>query len=163
MSILLCHLCNHVYPLTRLRERTKICGDAFEFIAWQGDGRCVLGVWNTKVFLVDVHQLDVVLADPVALGALKGEVDNIWRILGLHGQNVLALRTFQDLGEGGEIDSEGNVSIAAEGRKGLGLEHHRHERDVRVVHGLERDAGVIAVEVAVLHEIFDGIDDLRWR
>ena len=29
-----------------------------------------------------------------------------------------------------------------------------------VVHGLECDAGVIAVEVAVLHEIFDGIDDL---
>ena len=29
-----------------------------------------------------------------------------------------------------------------------------------VVHGLEGDAGVIAVEVAVLDEIFDGVDDL---
>lgn len=29
-----------------------------------------------------------------------------------------------------------------------------------IVHGLQRDAGVIAVEVAILHEIFDGIDDL---
>jgi hypothetical protein len=31
---------------------------------------------------------------------------------------------------------------------------------VGVVHGLERNAGVIAVEVAVLHEVLDGIDDL---
>ena len=31
---------------------------------------------------------------------------------------------------------------------------------MRVVHSLERDTGVIAGEVAVLYEIFDGIDDL---
>ena len=29
-----------------------------------------------------------------------------------------------------------------------------------VVHSLESDAGVIAVEVAVLYEVFDGVDDL---
>ena len=29
-----------------------------------------------------------------------------------------------------------------------------------VIHGLEGDAGVIAVEIAVLHEVLDGIDDL---
>jgi hypothetical protein len=29
-----------------------------------------------------------------------------------------------------------------------------------VVHGLERNAGVIAVEVAVLDEVLDGVDDL---
>jgi hypothetical protein len=31
---------------------------------------------------------------------------------------------------------------------------------VGVVHGLERDTGVIAIEVAVLHEVLDGVDDL---
>ena len=29
-----------------------------------------------------------------------------------------------------------------------------------VVHGLKGDAGVIAVEVAVLDEVLDGVDDL---
>lgn len=29
-----------------------------------------------------------------------------------------------------------------------------------VVHGLERDAGVIAVEVAILNQVFDGVDHL---
>jgi hypothetical protein len=32
---------------------------------------------------------------------------------------------------------------------------------VRVVHGLEGNAGVIAVEVAVLDEVLDRIDDLE--
>lgn len=32
---------------------------------------------------------------------------------------------------------------------------------MRVVHSLEGNAGVIAVEVAVLYKVFDGIDDLR--
>jgi hypothetical protein len=31
---------------------------------------------------------------------------------------------------------------------------------VGVVHGLERNTGVIAVEVAVLDEVLDGVDDL---
>lgn len=30
-----------------------------------------------------------------------------------------------------------------------------------VVHGLEGDAGVIAIEVAVLYEVLDGVDDLE--
>lgn len=30
-----------------------------------------------------------------------------------------------------------------------------------VVHGLESDAGVIAVEVAVLDQVLDGVDDLH--
>ena len=30
-----------------------------------------------------------------------------------------------------------------------------------VIHGLEGDAGVIAVKVAVLDEVLDGIDDLK--
>jgi hypothetical protein len=32
---------------------------------------------------------------------------------------------------------------------------------VGVVHSLQRDAGVIAVEVAVLDEVLDGIDNLN--
>jgi hypothetical protein len=34
---------------------------------------------------------------------------------------------------------------------------------VRVVHGLEGDTGVIAVEVAVLDKVLDGVDDLVER
>lgn len=112
------------------------------------------------MFLVNVHELDVVFAQPVALRALEHQVDNIRRILGLEGEDVIVLCAAQDLGERSEVDTERKVAIAAEGREGLGLEHHGNESDVGVVHGLERDTGVIAVEVAVLDEILDGVDDL---
>jgi len=113
------------------------------------------------VLLVNVHELDVIFAQPVALRALKHQVDDVRRILGLEGEDVVVLCAAQDLGERGEVDAEREVAIAAEGREGLRLEHHGDESDVGVVHGLERDAGVIAVEVAVLDEIFDGVDNLR--
>ena len=112
------------------------------------------------MLLVNVHELDVVLAQPVALRALEHQVDDIRRILGFECEDVIVLCAAQDFGEGSEVDAEGKVAVAAEGREGLGLEHHGDESDVGVVHGLERDAGVIAVEVAVLDEIFDGVDDL---
>jgi hypothetical protein len=112
------------------------------------------------VLLVDVHELDIVLADPVALGALEHQVDDIRRVLRLESEDVFVLCAAEDFCEGSKVDAEGKVAIAAEGREGLGLEHHGDKGDVGVVHGLERDTGVIAIEVAVLHEVLDGVDDL---
>lgn len=114
------------------------------------------------MLLVNVHELDVILAQSVALRALEHQVDNIRRVLGLEGEDVLVLCAAKDFGEGGKVNAESEVAVAAEGREGFGLEHHGDEGDVRVVHGLEGDAGVIAVEVAVLDKVLDGIDDL-WR
>ena len=112
------------------------------------------------MLLINVHQLDVVFAQPVGLLVLELQVDNIRRIFRLEREDVFALRGSKNFGERGEVDAEGDVAIAAEGGEGFGFEHHRHESHVRVVHSLERDAGVITVEVAVLHEVFDRIDHL---
>lgn len=60
-----------------------------------------------------------------------------------------------------QIYAQGNVTVAPEGREGRGGEEHGDECDVGVVHGLKGEAGVVAIEVAVLHEIFDRIDDLE--
>lgn len=112
------------------------------------------------MLLVNVHELDVVLAQPVALGALEDQVDDIRRVLRLEGEDVFVLCATEDFCEGGEVDAEGKVAVATEGREGFGLEHHGDQGDVGVVHGLERNTGVIAVEVAVLDEVLDGVDDL---
>lgn len=150
-------MCN---ALTRLRKGRQIPGYSRELRAGHGNRSSVLGVGNAKMFLVNVHELDVVLAESVALGALENKVDNIGRVLCLERKDVLILRATKDFGERGKVDTESEVAVAAEGREGLGLEHHGDEGNVGIVHGLERDTGVIAVEVAVLNEIFDGIDDL---
>lgn len=112
------------------------------------------------MLLVNVHELDVIFTDPVALCALKHQVHDIRRIFCLESEDVLVLSAAQDLREGCEVDTERDVAVAAEWGEGFGLEHHRDESDVRVVHGLEGDAGVIAVEIAVLDKVFDGVDDL---
>lgn len=103
------------------------------------------------MLLIDIHELDVIFAQAVALAALKHQVNNIRRILRLQRQDVFVLGASQHLHQRAEVDAEGNVAVTAEGGEGLGFEHHGDKGDVRVVHSLQGDAGVIAVEVAVLN------------
>ena len=112
------------------------------------------------MLLVDVHELDVVLAYPVTVRAFKHHVHNIWRIFSLQRKDVLILRAAKHLLQRREVDAERDVAITAERREGLRLEHHGNEGDVGVVHGLQGDARVIAVEVAILDQILDRIDNL---
>lgn len=102
------------------------------------------------MLLINVHELDIVFAEPVTVRALKDHVDNVWRILRLECQDILILSAAQNFLKRGQIDAESDVAIAAERRERFGLEHHGDESDMGVVHGLQRDAGVIAIEVAVL-------------
>ena len=115
------------------------------------------------MLLVNIHELDIILADPSVVVGLKDEVDDVGRVLSLDGEDVIAAGSAKHLCERAQVDTEGNVAVAAEGVKGFGLEHHGDEGDVGVVHGLQRDARVIAVEVAVLNKVFDGIDNLLCR
>ena len=112
------------------------------------------------MLLVNVHQLDVVLADSIALGALENEVDNIGRIFSLESEDVLVLGSTKDLLQRDEVDAKCDIAIASGGRERVGLEQHGNEGDVAVVHGLETDARVVTFEVAVLDEVLDGFDNL---
>lgn len=112
------------------------------------------------MLLVNIHQLDIVLAYPIRLRALEHQIHRIRLVLRLERQNVLVLSSPQNLGQRDQVDSERNVAVAAVGGETLRAEHHGHQSHVGVVHSLEGDSGVITVEVAVLHEIFDGVGDL---
>lgn len=102
------------YHLTRLRQSRQIPGDLGELRAGHGNSRSVLSVGDTKVLLVNVHELDVILADPVALCALEDQVDNIGCVLSLEGENILILCATEDFCEGGKVDAERKVAVAAE-------------------------------------------------
>lgn len=54
------------------------------------------------------------------------------------------------------VHAEGNVTVTPVGFKLLRLELEGYERDVRVVHCLQGDSLVRAVEVAIGHEFLDG-------
>lgn len=148
---------------TGLRKSVEISADSLELHRRHLDSSGVVCVRNGQVFLVNVHELDVILANPVGLRALEHELDNVRRVLRLQGQDIFILGGAEHLGQGDQVDTESDVAVAAVGRESLSLEHHRDESNVGVVHSLEGNAGVIAVEVAVLNEILDCIDDLRRR
>ena len=145
---------------TRLGHGSQVCADSPKLGGRHGNGGRVLGLGDAEMLLVNVHELEVVLADAVVSAALKDQVEHVGRILGLEGQHVLVLRGAQHLGQRRQVDAESNVTVASVGREALGLEHHGDEGNVRVVHGLEGDARVIAVEVAVLHQVLDRVDRL---
>lgn len=112
------------------------------------------------MLLVNIHELDIILADPSVVVGLKDEIDDVGRVLSLDSEDVIAAGSAKHLCERAQVDTKGNVAVAAEGVEGFGLEHHGDEGDVGVVHGLQRDARVIAVEVTVLNKVLDSIDNL---
>lgn len=112
------------------------------------------------MLLVDIHELDIILADAVRSIVLKHQIDDIRRILRLDSQDIIVLRRPQDLGERAKIDAERDVAVASKGRERLGTQQHGHEGDVGVVHSLQGDARVVAVEIAVLDEVLDCVDHL---
>ena len=72
------------------------------------------------MLLVNVHQLDIVLADPVAGLIFEDQIDHVGRVLRLDGEHVFVLSRTKHFCERAKVDSQGNVTIAAEGRECLG-------------------------------------------
>ncbi len=113
------------------------------------------------MLLVNVHQFDVVFAESVRLGTLEHQVNDIWRVVRLQGQDVFVLSSAEDLGQGDQVDTDGDVAVTAVGGEAFSLQKHGHKGNVGVVHSLKGDSGVIAIEIAVLYEIFNGVDNLN--
>lgn len=128
------HRCARMH--TGLGKSHQVSADALEFGCRHLNRSSVLCLGNGQVFLIDVHQLDIVLAQSVGLGTLEHQVDGIGRILGLEGKDIFVLSSPQDLGQGNQVDTEGNVTVAAVGRKSFSLEQHGNEGNMGVIHGL---------------------------
>ena len=82
------------------------------------------------MLLINVHKLDIILAQPVAFTAFKHQVDNIWGVVCLERQDVFILGASKHFHKGAQVDAEGNVAIAAEGGEGFGFEHHGDKGNV---------------------------------
>lgn len=103
------------------------------------------------MLLIDIHKLDIILADPITLGTLKRQVDRVGRVFGFQGEDIGVLGGAEDFGERVEVNSKSDVAVASKGGKSARGHEHADERDVGVVHCLKGDARVIAVEIAVLN------------
>ena len=76
------------------------------------------------MLLVNVHKLDIVLADAVILGVLKDDIDHVGGVFGLDGENVGSRSGAKNFLKGPQIDANGNISVTSEGRECSGGEEH---------------------------------------
>lgn len=146
--------------LTRLGESVQVTANTLELHGGHLHGGSVFSLRDSQVLLVNIHKLDIIFAQTVCLGTLEHQVDGIGGVLGLQGEDVFILGGAQDLGQGGQVDTESDVTVTAVGGEALGAEEHGNQSDVGVIHSLEGDAGVIAVEVAVLDQVLNSVDNL---
>lgn len=149
--------------LTGLGQSVQISADTLELSSGHLDGSSVVSLGNGQVLLVNVHKLDIILAQTVGLSALEHQVNGIGGVLRLEGENIFILGGTQNLGQGAKVDAESDVAVAAVWGEALCAEKHGDQGNMGVVHGLEGDTRVITVEVAVLNQVLDGVDDLMER
>ena len=98
---------------TRLRNGAQISRYSLEFGRWKLDGGAVLGLWNTQMLLVNVHQLDVVLADAIIRRTLEDEIDDIRAVFSLECEHIRALCGAEDFCKRVEVDPERDIAVAA--------------------------------------------------
>lgn len=146
---------------TRLGQAQKISGNTLELGARHGNGGLVIGIRDTKVLLVNVHELDFVLAHPLTSDGIEPEADDIRVVLSPDDEHLIALGSSHHLGKGAKVEAEGDVAVTPVWSEGVCLEHHGDKGDVGVVHGLEGHSLVIAIKVAVLDQVLDGLDNLK--
>lgn len=99
--------------ITGLGEGHEISANALELGGWHIDRSSVLGIRNTQVLLIDIHEFQVILAQSITLAALEHHVENIWRIICLECQNILILGSAENLCKGGKVDTKSDVTIAS--------------------------------------------------
>ena len=63
-------------------------------------------------------------------GALELEVESVRVVLGSHGENVVVGSALEQLGHGLQVDTKGQVAVAAEGRETIRPQKERDETDV---------------------------------
>jgi hypothetical protein len=69
--------------------------------------------------------------------------------------SIVIFGTLQDFREAGQIDTQGHGSVTAEVYKPIGIQVNGYKGDMRVVHRLELDTILGALEVCICDELLD--------
>ncbi|KAJ8544259.1 hypothetical protein ON010_g12008 [Phytophthora cinnamomi] len=92
-------------------------------------------------------------------GGLEHDVERVAVVLRRERQGVVVARALEDLGQRRRLHAQRDVAVAAVVLEALGAQQQRHERHVRAVHGLQRQARLGAVDVALGDEVLHGLHD----
>ncbi len=94
------------------------------------------------------------------LRALEQESQVISGIVGLEGNDIFIVRTFENLAQVCGIESQILCTIASVVVQSVAIEMDRNEGNMRRIHGLNGNSIVAAIHICILDQILDGINDL---
>jgi len=117
-------------------------------------------VGNAEDFAIDVHELEIEFSDTIIVGRFENESHSVGIVLGSDGHFVFVSGTFEDLGEGREINSERKVAVATILKEAVFSEEHCDEADMAGVHGLDGNSSRGAIEIGFIYEVFDSVKNL---
>ena len=97
--------------LTSISQNSKVTDDPLELCTRHADGRLVLHVGNAQMVRLNVHELQVKVADSLGVGRLKHEGEDLGSVLGLEGDGVVVSAALQDLAQVGGVEAKGNLAV----------------------------------------------------
>jgi hypothetical protein len=109
---------------TRLRESHEVKADSLEFGRWHANRGSIFRIRDPQMLLINIHKLQIILAQSIALAALKHQIENIRRVLSLDSQDIFILGGTENFCEGSKVDTKSHVAIASIRGETLCLEHH---------------------------------------
>lgn len=82
--------------------------------------------------------------------ALKQERQRFPRVLRSERDNVIVAGNLEDLGHGRQRQSQRQAAVSSIVVEGFGAEKHGDQRNVRRVHGLQRNADRVAIQIGLV-------------
>jgi len=98
----------------RLAELRQISAYSGELHGWHLHHTTVFGLWDSQVFLVEVHQFHLVVRHFLLVLRFEHKGHRVSVVLGFHGDCVIVVGAFQDLRHTGQIHSHGKIAVTTE-------------------------------------------------
>mmetsp|Transcript_2669 Transcript_2669/g.6140 ORF Transcript_2669/g.6140 Transcript_2669/m.6140 type:complete len:268 (-) Transcript_2669:107-910(-) len=131
-------------------EDLEVADDALEFGGGHLDGAFVFGVGDAELFVVNVHEFEFKISNPILSRTLKHQRQRIPLVLRPQRDHIIIPRALQNLAHIRSIEPQRNGTIASKVIESSRAEGHGHEGHVGVVHCLDGDFIVGAVYVGLL-------------
>lgn len=91
---------------------------------------------------------------------LEQEGNSVSAVLSLDGNLVVVGDVLEDLNQGSNVDTQGEVAVASVVIESISTEEEGHQGGVVVIHSLHLHSGSCAIKVGLINQVLDGVDDL---
>lgn len=118
-------------------ELGQVAADAGELLRRHAHDASVVGLRDPQMFLIEVHQLHLIVRHLLLVLRLEHERDSVGIVLRFDRHCVSVIGALEDFRHVRQVHSHRQVAVAAVFIEAVGAQVQRDEGDMRVVHGLK--------------------------